>query len=152
MRKKLLVLFLFGLFGSFTKLYSQNIFQFYNTNTKKHFYTNTTELTGQNGWVNEGIAFAVMPTGSIPIYRFYNPGTSAHYYTKNRNVFPLHFQYEGVIGYEPGSVGYTGIVYEYYKDGDYFYLKVTNPPTAGKTVPAGYVLNGPAFVVPFYNN
>ena len=71
----------------------ERFYRYYNSQTKKHFYTaNFDELgNGANGFVLEGVAGIVFgrpdqAPGLVPVYRFFNRDSGDHYYATRKYV------------------------------------------------------------------
>jgi serralysin len=85
-----------------------DVFRFYNTKTKAHFYTNSAserDYIAENNSNRryEGNVFdAAPPDSGIGVYRFYNTKTHAHFYTASSGERDAivqnlkHYRYEGV--------------------------------------------------------
>jgi hypothetical protein len=151
--KLILILILLTGFSNLSKAQVLRIYWYHNGGTQRYFYTtNFNELgNGGNGWAYGGTIGALQAQGDPnnttgiygrAVYRFYSSVDNAHYYTMNRNVYPLHYNLEGIMGYTPPIVYVNPLpVYEFYKSGDYYYSTNNSNP------PSGYTLNGISYYV-----
>jgi hypothetical protein len=95
-----------------------DVFRFYNTKTKTHFYTNSgaeRDFVYENypSFRYEGNVFDTTATSDtgIEVYRFYNTKTETHFYTASSSE-------RDFIDQNYKSYRYEGIAYYAYADGD----------------------------------
>jgi serralysin len=94
-----------------------DVFRFYNTKTKTHFYTNSgaeRDFVYENypSFRYEGNVFDATATSEtgIEVYRFYNTKTKAHFYTASSSE-------RDFINQNYKSYRYEGVAYHAYADG-----------------------------------
>jgi hypothetical protein len=130
-------------YGLPNSMEADDIFRFYNTKTKVHFYTNSEAerdfvIANYKSFKYEGNAFDTTATADtgVGVYRFYNTKTKTHFYTSNateRDYIQGHyknFKYEGVAyyAYSDDANGAHIPLYRFYntKTNTHFYTADAN--------------------------
>ncbi|MGX7303808.1 GH25 family lysozyme [Enterococcus columbae] len=131
MKKLLLLLFSFALFGLWSErnvqsvhastIASERLYRLYNPNSGEHFYTKA-RLEKQQlvalGWQDEGTGWYAPVTGEA-VYRLYNPNAGDHHYTlsagEKEALVAKGWRYEGVGWYSaPSNADYAKPLYRAY--------------------------------------
>lgn len=81
------------------------MYRLYNASSGEHFFTSSTNeynTLGRIGWVQEGTAWTVPESSSIPVYRLYNPNSGDHHYTTSQ----VEYDALGRIGWVREGIGW----------------------------------------------